>query len=90
MRIQGELLATRTHNVLDEGVRECLAIEIDTSLRAGRVIRVLEQLTQWRGLPQMLRLDNGPELTSADLALWCETYGVELKFIQLGKPNQNA
>jgi len=41
----------RTLNVIDEGTRECLAIEIDTSLLAARVIRVLEQLKQERGLP---------------------------------------
>ena len=48
----------RTLNVLDEGVREALAIEIDTSLPATRVVRTLEQLATWRGLPKALRLDN--------------------------------
>lgn len=47
----------RTFNVLDEGVREALTIEVDTSLRTERVIRVLEQLKQWRGLPQAIRCD---------------------------------
>ena len=53
----------RTLNILDEGVREALAIEIDTSLPAQRVVRVLQQLETWRGLPKAIRLDNGPELT---------------------------
>ena len=53
----------RTLNVLDEGVREALAIEIDTSLPAVRVVRTLQQLATWRGLPKAIRLDNGPELT---------------------------
>lgn len=48
----------RTCNVLDEGVREVLAIEVDTSLPAERVVRVLEQVVSWRGQPQALRLDN--------------------------------
>ena len=47
-----------TFNVLDEGVREGLAIEVDTSLPAERVIRVLEQVVAWRGRPQAIRLDN--------------------------------
>jgi putative transposase len=51
---------------------------------------VLEGLKAWRGTPRMIRLDNGPELTSVKLQAWCESNGVELKFIQLGKPNQNA
>jgi putative transposase len=80
----------RVLNVIDEGVRECLAIEVDTSLKAERVVRVLERLKDWRGTPQMIRLDNGPELTSVKLQAWCESNGVELRFIQPGKPNQNA
>jgi putative transposase len=80
----------RTFNVLDEGVREALAIEIDTSLRTERVIRVLEQLKEWRGLPQAIRCDNGPEYTSQVLVDWCETHRIELRYIQPGKPNQNA
>lgn len=44
-------------------VRECLAIEVDTSLRAERVVKVLERLKGWRGTPRVSRLDNGPELS---------------------------
>lgn len=80
----------RTFNVLDEGVREGLAIEIDTSLRAERVIRVLEQLKQWRGLPAAIRCDNGPEYTAQILADWCAQHRIQLRYIQPGKPNQNA
>ncbi|SFO27590.1 putative transposase [Nitrosospira briensis] len=57
-----------TLNTLDEGVREALAIEIDTSLPVQRVVRVLQQLEAWRGLPKAVRLDNGSELTSQYLA----------------------
>ncbi|KNZ82635.1 integrase, partial [Providencia stuartii] len=39
----------RTLNIIDEGTRECLAIEVDTSLPAERVIRVLERLKIDRG-----------------------------------------
>jgi putative transposase len=80
----------RTLNVIDEGVRECLAIEVDTSLRAERVVKVLERLKGWRGTPRVIRLDNGPELTSVQLQAWCESNSVELRFIQPGRPNQNA
>jgi transposase InsO family protein len=48
----------RTLNILDEGVREALAIEIDTSLPAERVVRTLQQLAAWRRLPKAARLDN--------------------------------
>jgi transposase InsO family protein len=59
-------------------------------LRAERVVKVLERLKGWRGTPRVIRLDNGPELTSVQLQAWCESNGVELRFIQPGKPNQNA
>ena len=80
----------RTLNVLDDFNREVLAIEIDTSLSALRVVRVLEQLKQTRGLPRYLRVDNGSELTSHLLKEWAQANGVELLFIQPGKPTQNA
>lgn len=80
----------RTLNVIDEGTRECLAIEVDTSLPSGRVIRVLEQLKGERGLPKQLRLDNGPELISAVFVDWCEANEIELLHIQPGKPTQNG
>jgi putative transposase len=80
----------RTLNVLDEGVREGLAIEVDTSLPAERVIRVLEQIVAWRGRPQTIRLDNGPELIAERFMTWCAEREIERRYIQLGKPDQNA
>ena len=80
----------RTLNVLDEGVREALAIEVDTSLPADRVIRVLDQLVAWRGRPHAIRLDNGPEFLAERFATWCQERQITLRYIQPGKPNQNA
>lgn len=80
----------RTLNLLDEGVREVLAIEVDTSLPAERVIRVLEQVTAWRGQPQAIRLDNGPEFLADRFAAWCQARQIALRYIQPGQPNQNA
>jgi len=80
----------RTLNIIDEGTRECLAIEIDTSLPAGRVIRVLERLQHERGLPQQIRVDNDPELIAAEFYDWCENNGIEVVYIQPGKPQQNG
>lgn len=80
----------RTLNVLDEGVREGLAIEVDTSLPAERVIRVLEQVVSWRGRPHAIRLDNGPELLADRFVDWCAAHAIELRYIQPGKPEQNA
>jgi putative transposase len=71
----------RTLNVIDESNREILAIEIDASLPATRVIRTLEQLGMIYGLPQAIHLDNGPELRSPALVQWCEDQGIELRYI---------
>jgi putative transposase len=54
------------------------------------VIAVLEELIALHGAPQSIRLDNGPELTSLALTAWCETHSIALRYIQPGKPSQNA
>lgn len=82
--------AFRTLNIIDDFNREGLWIEVDTSLPAGRLVRVLEILALWRGYPQQLRIDNGPELISKKLREWAQTHHVTLAFIQPGKPAQNA
>ncbi len=56
----------RTLNIIDDGTRECLATEVDTSLPADRVIRVPERLKEERGQPRQIRVDNGPELISVN------------------------
>jgi putative transposase len=80
----------RTFNVIDDHNREALAIEIDTSLRAVRLVRAFERLKAERGLPDVLRVDNGPEFLSQALVEWCHANGVLIHYIQPGKPNQNA
>lgn len=80
----------RTLNVIDEGNREALAIEVSTSIPAVRVVRVLEELVEFYGKPKALRMDNGPELISGALTDWCEARGIEARYIQPGKPDQNA
>lgn len=80
----------RTLNVIDAYTKECHAIEVDTSLPAQRVVRVLDVLVWKHGVPESLRVDNGPEFISAALDAWCAAHGVKLDFIQPGKPTQNA
>ena len=80
----------KTLNVVDDFTRECLAIEIDFSIGGKRVIRVLDQLAETRGLPAIIRTDNGSEFTSNAMDEWAHRRGVKLDFIAPGKPNQNA
>ena len=64
----------RILNVIDEGNREGLAIDIGVSLPSVRLVALLDQLRAVHGTPKALRMDNGPELTSAVLTSWCEKH----------------
>lgn len=80
----------RTLNVLDQGNREALAIEIGFSLPSRRVLALLDELVALHGAPRALRMDNGPEFLAGTIAAWAEAHGITLDFIQPGKPAQNA
>lgn len=80
----------RALSVVDPYTRECLALEVDSSMGSRRVTRVLEALLAERGAPQALRADNGPEFTSRHFLAWCAERKIELVHIEPGKPVQNA
>ena len=80
----------RLFNVIDDYNREGLGIEVDLSLPASRVIRALEQIIEWRGQPQTLRCDNGPEYISGALQAWAGKRGIRIQYTQPGNPQQNA
>ncbi len=80
----------RVLNVMDDFNREALSIEADTSIPAARVIRTLRDLIDWRGKPEKIRVDNGPEFTSSYFMDWCQSNGITVQFTQPGKPMQNG
>ena len=65
-------------------------MEVDFSLPSERVIRALNQIIEWRGKPQAIRCDNGPENVSGKLIAWAEQNSIRMEYIQPGKPQQNA
>jgi putative transposase len=73
---------SRTFNGVDDFNREALAIEVDFSLTAERVVRMLERIAAVRGYPLKLRSDNGPEFITVALADWVEQHNVTLEFIK--------
>jgi len=78
-------------NVIDEYTRECLAIVVDHSIDADRVVATLARLAAERGQPPaFVRFDNGPEFVSHAVADWCNETGVNSVFIDPGSPWQNA
>jgi putative transposase len=80
----------RIFSVVDSYTRECLALEVDTSLPSRRVTRVLAQIIEHRGTPVAIRSDNGPELSSRHFLAWCIERKIDAIHIQPGKPTQNA
>jgi len=80
----------RTFNVIDDYNREALQIEIDVSLTAERITRVMDQILLVRGAPERIRVDHGPEFTSATFISWCQQRNIIIEYTQPGKPTQNA
>ena len=80
----------RLFNVIDDFNREGLGMEIDFSLPTERVIRALNQIIEWRGKPNAIRCDNGPEYISHQFLAWAEKQGIKIEHIQPGNPQQNA
>lgn len=76
--------------IVDDRTRECVAIEVDTSITGTRVKAVLERLADTRGLPRSITVDHGPEFEGQVLDAWAYERCVTLSFIRPGKPNENA
>lgn len=79
----------RILSVVDSYTRECLALEVDTSLPSRRVTRALAKVIETRGAPVAIRSDNGPEVSSRHFLAWCVERRIDAVHIQPGKPTQN-
>jgi putative transposase len=80
----------RILTIMDDYTRAWPTTIVDTSIGGARVVRVLEEFSKTRPLPKAIVSDNGTEFTSGAFLTWAERRGIELRFIQPGKPNQNA
>lgn len=80
----------RVLNIMDDYNREALAIEAHLSIGSKLVIQTLEEVTREKGMPRVIRVDNGPEFIASTLSDWCRERKITLQFIQPGKPTQNG
>ena len=77
-------------NVLDSYNRDYLGFEVNTSINGNRVCHVLERIAWFKGIPEMITVDNGPEFIGKALDAWAHRHGVKLVFNRPGKPVDNT
>lgn len=80
----------RILTMMDVYTRECLALEVDSSISGERVCRVLDRVKEVRGRPERIGTDNGPEFRGMRLDQWAYRNKVKLQFIPPGEPTKNA
>jgi len=77
-------------NVINYGSSEALRIKCGSSIPSSWPLRLMDELIEFYGKPQAIRMSNGPEISSAKFVSWAERRGIKRSFIQPGKPNQSA
>ena len=80
----------RVLNVVDDFTRECLVMHVGISITGHDVVRALDAVVKFRGAPQAITTDNGPEFAGKALELWTHDCGIAHTFIRPGKPVENA
>lgn len=85
---EGRVLKCLT--IVDDATHEAVAIEVERAISGHGVVRVLDRLALTRGLPRVIRSDNGREFCGKAMLKWAHDNGVALRLIEPGKPNQNA
>jgi putative transposase len=77
-------------NIIDEFTRECLGILVARKIKTQDVIDLLFHLFIFRGIPEHLRSDNGPEFTAKAIRSWLNRLGVKTLYIEPGSPWENG
>ena len=76
--------------VIDDATHEAVTIMPERAPSGNQLVRILEQLTNTRGVPKEIRTDNGQKFCGRAMVSWAHARGVQLFLIEPGKPNQNA
>lgn len=80
----------RVLTLVDHFSRESPVLKVGVGMSGRLVADVLDKVALTYGLPDVIRVDNGPEFTSKALDKWAYENGVRLDFIRPGKPVENA
>lgn len=82
--------AIKCLTIVDDATHEAVAIVPARAISGQHVTRILDHLAATRGLPQVIRTDNGKEFCGRAMLTWAHAHAVTLRLIEPGKPNQNA
>jgi putative transposase len=93
-----DFVTARTHEgrrlrilaLIDEYTRECLALRVERRLNSQDVIETLSDVMLWKGIPEHIRSDNGPEFVSQPLRDWLMSLGTGPLYIEPGSPWENG
>ncbi len=93
-----DFMSARTHEgrtlrlltLLDEYTRECLAIRVERRMGSQQIIEALSDVMLWRGIPEQIRSDNGPEFIAKQLRQWLANLGTGTLYIEPGSPWENG
>ena len=93
-----DFVSARTHNgrsvrilnLIDESTRECLMIRAERRWSSAKVIGALADVMVWKGVPEHIRSDNGPEFVAKDLRKWLTDTGAKTLYIEPGSPWENG
>jgi transposase InsO family protein len=77
-------------NIMDEYTRESVGVKVERKIKAQDVIDKLFDLFVFRGIPEHIRSDNGPEFTARAVRKWLSRLGVKTLFIEPGSPWENG
>ena len=76
--------------IVDDATHQCVGIVAERAIGGSALTRILDKMHITRGLPQVIRTDNGKEFCGRAMLSWAHGHGVKLRLIEPGKPNQNA
>ncbi|MBI4480854.1 MAG: IS3 family transposase, partial [Acidobacteria bacterium] len=80
----------RILTLMDEYTRECLALPVERRMGSRQVMETLSDVMLWRGIPEHIRSDNGPEFIAKDLREWLRKLGTGTLYIEPGSPWENG